>query len=78
MKVAHLCFSTYLFLYSELQLLWGKELKINTVHVSDVCRAIWHLTQNGPSGEVYNVVDKANTGDCAKCLDPTKFEHLFL
>ncbi|XP_065841954.1 dTDP-glucose 4,6-dehydratase-like [Oscarella lobularis] len=53
--------SVYRELKETMKLLWGKELKINTVHVSDVCRAIWHLTQNGPSGEVYNVVDKANT-----------------
>jgi len=44
-----------------MELLWSKSLKMNTVHVDDVCRAIWHLTTNGNSGEIYNLVDKSDT-----------------
>lgn len=36
---------------------------MNTVHVNDVCRAIWHLTEHGEVGSVYNLVDK---GDMSK------------
>jgi len=41
-------------------------MKINTVHVVDVCRGIWHLLQvpaasAPPSGTIYNLCDKADT-----------------
>ena len=42
-------------------MLWTKDLKMNTVHVDDVCRAVWHLCQNGKNGEIYNIVDDGNT-----------------
>ncbi|KAJ0405301.1 hypothetical protein P43SY_001060 [Pythium insidiosum] len=32
-----------------------------TVHVNDVCRALWHLTSHGKSGEVFNLADKNDT-----------------
>ena len=38
---------------------------MNTVHVSDVCRAIWHLTDNGNNGSIYNLADK---GDMSELL----------
>lgn len=44
-----------------MKLLWTKDLKMNTVHVVDVCRALWHLTTHGDSGEVYNLVDKSES-----------------
>ena len=34
---------------------------MNTVHVIDVCRALWHLQKAGQSGEVYNLADKGDT-----------------
>lgn len=34
---------------------------MNTVHVRDLCRAMWHLRCEGPNSEVYNVVDKGHT-----------------
>ena len=45
------------------QLLWTKSLHINTVHVRDVVRALWHLRDNGEVGQVYNIVDKGNTSE---------------
>ena len=36
---------------------------MNTVHVLDVCRAIWHLTTNGEAGQVYNLVDKSESSE---------------
>ena len=44
-----------------LQLLWTKDLKMNTVHVRDVCRGLWHLKDVGENGEVFNMADKSNT-----------------
>lgn len=44
-----------------MKLLWNKDLKLNTVHVRDVSRALWHLTTHGRSGEIYNIVDRGQT-----------------
>jgi len=44
-----------------MELLWSKSLKINTVHVNDVVRAIWHLHDHGTSGQVFNLSDKGDT-----------------
>jgi nucleoside-diphosphate-sugar epimerase len=66
--------AVYKHLGEEMKLLWTKDLKINTVHVTDVCRALWHvaaskedkggratpLTAGQP--EVYNLADKTDTG----------------
>lgn len=45
------------------QLLWTKDLRMNTVHVRDVCRALWHLKDHGESGQVFNLADKTNTSE---------------
>lgn len=45
------------------QLLWTKELHINTVHVNDVVRGLWHLHDSGEVQQVYNMVDKRNTSE---------------
>ena len=34
---------------------------MNTVHVRDLCRAMWHLRSEGANSEIYNVVDKGHT-----------------
>ena len=34
---------------------------MSTVHVTDVCRALWHLTSHGNSGDVFNLADESNT-----------------
>jgi hypothetical protein len=36
------------------------------VHVSDVCRALWHLTTAGDDSEIYNLVDKNDTSERAR------------
>ncbi|XP_062511891.1 dTDP-glucose 4,6-dehydratase-like [Corticium candelabrum] len=53
--------AVYRELKETMKLLWGKDLKINTVHVRDVCRAIWHVCTEGNSREVYNLADKGET-----------------
>ncbi|KAJ8316614.1 hypothetical protein KUTeg_005833, partial [Tegillarca granosa] len=42
-------------------MLWTKDLNMNTVHVNDLCRAVWHLCNNRKLGETYHVVDTGNT-----------------
>jgi len=44
-----------------MELLWSKNLKLNTVHVDDVVRALWHLTNHGNSGQIFNLCDKHDT-----------------
>ncbi|XP_042905232.1 dTDP-glucose 4,6-dehydratase isoform X2 [Parasteatoda tepidariorum] len=44
-----------------MKLLWNKDVKMHTVHVSDVCRAIWHACLHGKPGEIYHLVDKSGT-----------------
>lgn len=34
---------------------------MSTVHVTDVCRALWHLTSHGSSGDVFNLADKSDS-----------------
>ena len=45
----------------KMKLLWSKDLKMNTVHVCDVVRALWHLRDAGAPGQVYNLADKGET-----------------
>jgi len=44
-----------------LKTLYTKDLKINTVHVRDVVKAIWFLTEHGESGSIWNLADKNDT-----------------
>lgn len=45
-----------------MKLLWNADLKLNTVHVDDLCRAIWHVCgRDDTLNEVYNVVDDGNS-----------------
>jgi len=57
------CAATYTKTGEKMEFLWDKDLKVNTVHVSDVVRAIWHVANNSDcKGKVYNLADKNNTG----------------
>lgn len=47
---------------------------MNTVHVRDVVRALWHLRDAGPSCEVYNLVDKGETSE----FDEKKWNYLLI
>jgi len=55
----------------KMELLWDGDLAINTVHVDDVSRALWHLSKSGKPGEVYNLADSAssNQGSICKLLE---------
>ena len=53
--------SIYNNLREKMKLLWNRDLKMNTVHVLDVARAIWHLYFHGKTREIYNLADKSDT-----------------
>lgn len=53
--------AVYKQLKEDMNFLWTKELRINTVHVRDVCRALVFLAQKGKVGEIYNLADKNDT-----------------
>jgi nucleoside-diphosphate-sugar epimerase len=53
--------AVYKQLNEKMKLLWDGSLKLNTVHVSDVVRALWHLKDHGKSGELYNLCDSGDT-----------------
>lgn len=60
------CAATYTHTKDKMKLLWTGDLRINTVHVDDVVRAIWHLcssknAQVQKRGAVFNVADKSDT-----------------
>jgi nucleoside-diphosphate-sugar epimerase len=45
----------------KMTLLWDGGLKINTVHVLDVCRGLWSIFLRAPLGSVWNLCDKNDT-----------------
>jgi len=63
--------AVYKHLGETMEFLWEKDLKINTVHVLDVCAALWFLAQNGQLGEAYNLADSNDTdqGSVNKLLE---------
>lgn len=56
-----ICGAVYKELKETMKFLWTKDLKLNTVHVHDVCRALWHLCTNGKKGDIFNLSDKSDT-----------------
>lgn len=56
-----ICAAVYKQLGEKMEYLWDKDLILNTVHVRDVCAALWHLTAHGDAGAVYNLVDQNET-----------------
>jgi len=40
---------------------WFEQTKINTVHVKDAARALWHIAMNGGAKEIFNLADKNDT-----------------
>jgi hypothetical protein len=56
----------YKFMDEKMKMLWGGEMRINTVHVRDVASAIWHalIAANLPTDahkRIYNLADKSET-----------------
>jgi len=63
--------AVYKHLNETMEFLWDKELRLNTVHVEDVCAALYHLSKNGQVGQVYNLADSNDTdqGSINKLLE---------
>jgi len=63
--------AVYKHLGETMEFLWDKELKMHTVHVEDVCAALWFLTTHGNSGDIFNLADTGNTdqGSINKLLE---------
>jgi len=62
------CGRIYQYTKEELKFLWTKDLKINTVHITDVVRAMWYIAtwyeENEKAGKgilIYNLADQGNT-----------------
>ncbi|XP_071098921.1 dTDP-glucose 4,6-dehydratase-like isoform X1 [Haliotis cracherodii] len=51
----------YKYMKEKMKMLWTKDLKMNTIHVEDLCAAVWTLCQQGKPGQIYNLVDKGDT-----------------
>jgi len=67
-----ICGAVYKFKDEKMEFLWDKDLKMHSVHVKDLVRAIFHVCLNGKTGgEIYNVVDHSNTtqGSINKILE---------
>lgn len=56
------CAAVYANLKEPMKFLWDKSLKINTVHVTDLCAAIWACcTAQTTSGKIYNISDASDS-----------------
>eukprot|EP01029_Cantina_marsupialis_P014342 TRINITY_DN31663_c0_g1_i1.p1 TRINITY_DN31663_c0_g1~~TRINITY_DN31663_c0_g1_i1.p1 ORF type:complete len:364 (-),score=120.46 TRINITY_DN31663_c0_g1_i1:1768-2859(-) len=55
------CGACYKKLDEKLKFMWDKGLYLNTVHVIDVCRAMWHAATELEAGSVFNIADKGET-----------------
>ncbi|XP_065577001.1 uncharacterized protein LOC136038009 isoform X2 [Artemia franciscana] len=53
--------AVYKHLSETMEILWTEKLRRDVCHVTDLSRAIWHLTLNGKRGEVYNITDMSET-----------------
>jgi nucleoside-diphosphate-sugar epimerase len=68
-----ICAAVYKHLNEKMKFLWNGELKLNTVHVRDVCAAMVHCAGPAvPPGAVYNLADKNDTDQEKMCklLEP--------
>jgi len=66
-----ICAAVYKSLGEKMEFLWDKDVKCNTVHVRDVCAAMWHLATKGKPGTIYNLADENDTtqGSIANVLE---------
>lgn len=54
-----------------MEMLWTDKVAFNTVHVTDVVRALWHVRECKENAAIFNVVDESNTtfGDINHCVE---------
>lgn len=55
------CAAAYVHLHEKMKFLWDENMRMNTVHVKDVCRAIVHISTHNIHHMVYNISDSGNT-----------------
>jgi len=55
--------AVYKQLGEEMSFLWSKDLKINTVHVRDVCRALLIAAEKAKKGDIFNLADSGETSE---------------
>jgi len=53
--------AVYKHIGEKLEFLWTEKLKLNTVHVRDVCKALFHLAEKADAGTIYNLADKSDS-----------------
>lgn len=53
--------AVYKHLKEKMKFLWSGDLRLNTVHVRDVCSALWVISQKAEVGSVWNLSDKNDT-----------------
>mgnify|MGYP005873200101 CR=1 FL=1 len=53
--------AVYKHLNEKMKFLWSGDMKISTVHVRDVCAAMWTISQKADVGTVWNLADKNDT-----------------
>lgn len=46
---------------NEMTVMWDEHMKINTVHVFDLCRALWLLYWEAGAKSIWNICDKSDT-----------------
>jgi nucleoside-diphosphate-sugar epimerase len=51
----------YKWMDEKMKFLWPNSLHLNTVHVNDVAKAIWHVANLKDKGVIYNLSDKNDT-----------------
>jgi nucleoside-diphosphate-sugar epimerase len=56
-----ICAAVYTQLKETMEFLWTGDLKLHTVHVRDVCKAIWLCCEKAQPGSVYNLADHNDT-----------------
>jgi len=56
-----ICGAVYKHLGEKMKFLWSEDLRLHTVYVADVCKALWHATTPAVKiGSVYNLSDKSD------------------
>jgi len=57
-----ICGAVYKHLNEKMKFLWSEDLRLNTVYVGDVCKALWHCSTPAVKiGSLYNLADKNDT-----------------
>jgi len=54
------CAAVYQDRKEKMKFLWDKSLKLNVVHIDDVCAAIWTALTKAKAGSVYNLADQSD------------------